>query len=242
MSVRARVAPAQSVLSLGEDPSGPVGLYRDRVRSTRLLLPLLVVGLAACGGSAADIADSDDPYDSAWCVSARESQEASDAIDAVDPNDPEAVKEAVTEMLAEAEGAAPLAPPDIAADVAESLETFRQLDAALASVEYDLVRADLTGIADDLSATERVDAYNAEVCGVDFGPEPTTSPSMDLSSGSVRDQIVAGLVQQGFTEDEAECVLDSIDPAEAATMTEEEILAGVIVSCGIDVESSSGDR
>jgi hypothetical protein len=216
------------------------------VRSSLPSVLVVLAVLSACGGGedpvvadgATDEATDDRPagYDSEWCVSARELADTSAAIDAVDPNDPEAVRAAVTEMLASTEAAAPLAPAEIADDVAESLATFQALDAALAEVDYDLLRADLTGIADDLSATERVDAYNAEVCGLDLGDPTTSEPAsdIDLTEGSVRDQIVATLVAQGFSEEQAGCILDSIDPTEAATMSEEELLLGVIAACGID--------
>jgi hypothetical protein len=224
-----------------------------------LTVSLLVVALAACGGSdeqAGPVTDPDatpdattttapraDGFDSEWCESARRIAAASSVIDAVDPADPEAVEAAVTDMLAEAEAAAPLAPPAIADDVEAALASFRAINAALAAVDYDLLRADLSGVADDQSASERVDAYNVEVCGLEPDAESDDDGSaggFDPSAGPIRDQLIATFVEQGFTETEAACVIDTVDVTDAAQLRDEQTLVELVETCGIDLERVQG--
>ena len=181
-------------------------------------------------------------YDSEWCVSARRLAAASSVTDAVDPTDPEAVEEAVTEMLAEAEAAAPLAPPEIAADVEAALVSFREIEAALAAVDFDLLRADLSGVADDQGPSERVDAYNVEVCGLEPAADDETAGAseFDPAAGPIRDQLIATFVDRGFTAEEAGCIIDNIDVTDAQQMGDEQVLVDLIETCGIDLEQLTG--
>lgn len=227
---------------------------RTSIRSA-LLVPLAAVALAACGGSddpvaepaaEADAATSTtaprpDGYDSEWCVSARRIAAASSVVDAVDPSDPEAVEAAVTDMLAEAEAAAPLAPPEIAEDVEAALASFRAIDAALADVDYDLLRADLSGVADDQGPSERVDAYNQDVCGLEsdaVGDDPESE--FDPSAGPIRDQLIDTFVGEGFTPEEAACLIDNVDVTDPAQLTDQQVLLELIGTCGIDLERLGG--
>lgn len=157
-------------------------------------------------------------------------------MDVVDPTDPAAVETAVTEMLAAAESAAPLAPAEIADDVDAALASFREIAAALAEVEYDLLRADLAGIADDPGPSERVDAYNVEVCGLSPVVRGGSSGGLDPAAGPLRGQLVDTLVASGFTVDEANCVLDNVDVLDVTQWQDEQVLADVVSTCGIDLE------
>lgn len=215
-----------------------------------LLVALAPIVLLACGASddpVADPASETDPttttaprpdgFDSEWCASARRLAAASSVMDAVDPTDPAAVEDAVTEMLAEAEAAVPLAPPEIADDVASALDAFRSIDAALADVGYELLRADLSGVAADQAASERVDAYNVEVCGLEpdtAGSEPDSD--FDPAAGPIRDQLIETFVDRGFTAEEAGCIIDNLDVTDASQMTDEQNLLELIETCGIDLE------
>lgn len=187
--------------------------------------------------------------DPGWCAAARKVQEASLAMDVIDPTDPEAVEAAITLMLERAEAAAPLAPPELVADVGASLELMRRLDAALAEVGYDFVRADLSGVLDggaSSAANDRIEEYNAERCGLTLpGGEDgedgdpgghTDGPVFDPADGPVRDQTIALLVDEGFTEDEAACLFDHIDLSDPDFATDEERLVQLVETCGLDVE------
>ena len=229
---------------------------RTTISSVSLLV-LSAVVLAACSGSDDPVADPvaepeattttvprPDGFDSEWCVSARRIAAASSVMDAVDPTDPAAVEAAVTDMLAEAEAAAPLAPPEIAADVEAALVTFREIDAALAAVEYDLLRADLAGVADDQGPSERVDAYNVDVCGLEpdagavAGGDAGTG--FDPGAGPIRDQLIDSFVERGFTAEEAGCIVDNVDVTDAEQMRDEQALSELIETCGIDLERLTG--
>lgn len=177
-------------------------------------------------------------FDSDWCVSARRIALASSVMDAVDPTDAEAVEAAVTEMLAEAEAAAPAAPPEIAADVEEALASFREIDAALAAVDYELLRADLSGVADDQGASERVDAYNVEICGLepDVDDGTTSGSGFDPTEGPIRDQLIETFVARGLTPEEAACIVDNVDVTDAEQMRDEQVLLEMIETCQIDLE------
>lgn len=225
---------------------------RSLIKSV-MLVPLAAVALAACGGSddpvsepaaeqesTSTTAPRPDGYDSEWCVSARRIQAASSVIDAVDPGDPAAVEAAITDMLAEAEAAAPLAPAEIADDVEAALASFREIDAALAAVDYDLLRADLSGIADDQGPSERVDAYNEEVCGLEPAAASDSDSEFDPSAGPIRDQLVETFVAQGFTPEQAECLIDNVDVSDPAQLSDQQVLLELIATCGIDLEQLGG--
>lgn len=214
-----------------------------------------MLALAACGGPGEPVADPETPpaattttmprpegFDSAWCESARRLSAASSVMDAVDPTDAEAVEEAVTEMLAEAELAAPDAPPEIAADVEAALASFREIDAALAAVDYDLLRADLSGIADDQGSSERVDAYNVEICGLepDVDAGATTGSEFDPRAGPIRDQLIDTFVARGFSPEEAGCIVDNVDVTDAEQMRDEQVVLELITACEIDLERLTG--
>lgn len=227
-----------------------VGVPRTWIPSVLLVLAPLAV--SACGGADDPVADPateattttaarPDGFDSEWCTSARRLAAASSVMDAVDPTDPEAVEDAVTEMLAEAEAAAPLAPPEIADDVEAALTSFREIDAALAAVEYDLLRADLSGIADDQAASERVDAYNVDVCGLEpDSDDDATGGDFDPAAGPIRDQLIETFVARGFTAEEAGCLIDNVDVTDPAQMADEQVLLGLIETCGIDLDRLTG--
>lgn len=185
--------------------------------------------------------------DSAWCVAARDVEMASDVLDGenFDFTDPAAVETAFADMLAAFEPAIASAPPEIAADVDTTYEGFLQLRDALAAVEYDFLRADLA-VLDELdsemdAASARIEAYNEDVCGipaddtVDEPDEPDDSGEFDPTAGSIRDQTVAELVAQGFTQDEAECIFDGIDFTDPDLGADMNVIIEVFDSCGIDL-------
>lgn len=220
-----------------------------------MLASAMVVALVGCSGSDDPVAEPvaepesttttaprPEGYDSEWCVSARRVAAASSVMDAVDPTDATAVEEAVTEMLAEAEAAAPLAPPEIAADVESALASFRDIDAALAAVDYDLLRADLAGVAEDSGPSERVDAYNVEVCGLEPDEPSLTGngSAVDPADGPIRDQLIETLVERGFTVEEAGCVIDNVDVSDPQRMADQAVLLALVETCGIDLERLAG--
>lgn len=193
-----------------------------------------------------------DPEFADWCTAARSVREATVAMDEIDPTDPASVEGALTQLRERTEAAAPLAPDEIADDVAVSLDLLRRVDDALAAADYDFVRADLSTIAGDDGASEaaddRIEAFNAEACGIppmaDAAADDETAsadgPVLDPADGPVRDQTIALLVERGFTEAEAACLFDNIDLNDPDLSTDQEALLALIATCDLDLERLSG--
>jgi hypothetical protein len=197
---------------------------------------------------------------SAWCSAAELLQEAALAMDTIDPTDPDAVEAAITRMIDRTVDAAPLAPDEISEDVATSLATLRLLDAALIDVDYEIVRADLTAVVaggGSADADDRIAAFNAEHCGFpdrtadgDAAGEVADAAGgdgevddgevFDPADGPLRDQSIALLVEEGFTEEEAGCIFDNIDLTDPDLANDEERLLELVVTCDLDVERLSG--
>ena len=148
LPVRSGAAPGEPVLTL---PSGLATVVR--VRHSGILL-LMTAVLVACSGDREPVADLEqpdaagedasdedvatstsaptDPTRTEWCAAARSVREATAAMNIIDPTDPGAVEGALTLMVERTGAAAPLAPDEIAADVAVSLDLLERLDDALA--------------------------------------------------------------------------------------------------------------
>ena len=183
--------------------------------------------------------------DSDWCVAARDVEAASDRFEVIGFGDPEQVEETMGEMLELFEFAKPFAPSELAADVEISFEAFQDVAAALRAADYDFINADLSGL-DDLdgsieAANDRIEQYNVQVCGfdpaglddVDAGDD---GPGFDPAAGTIREQVIAELVSQGFTAAEAECLFDKIDFDDPELFADTEALIALFSECGIGIE------
>jgi hypothetical protein len=186
--------------------------------------------------------------DSNWCVAARDVEAASDQFELAGFGDPEAVEAGLGEMLGAFEFALQFAPPELAFDLEVSFASMQQVDTALAAAEYDFLNADLS-ILDDVDgsiqeANDRIEQYNQQVCGIpidDEGDDTTLDedvdgPDFDLTSGTIRQQIIDELVLQGFTADEAECIIDEIDFADPASLDDRDAIIDVFAACEISLE------
>ncbi len=224
-----------------------------------------IAALGACGDDREPVADPNPPTTvpaeedvdgpgssdvAAWCGAARLVREASLAMDLIDPTDADAVEAAITQMVDRSADAAPLAPDEISDDVATSLATMRRLEAAHADVDYELLRADLSAVVaggGSAEADDRIEAFNAEHCGftVDATDDAVADPTddgrvFDPADGPLRDQSIALLVEEGFTEDEAACIFDNIDLSDPNLVNDEEELLALVVTCDLDVERLAG--
>jgi hypothetical protein len=192
-------------------------------RPAALLLPAVLV-LAACGGD--DTGDASDAGGGveAWCGVAQELADLSDTLDDVDPFDAGAIEAAYSELRSAADSARSAAPDEIRADVELLADSVVRVDEALAAADYSFLDVDLAlleDFGDDVDdASDRVDDFNVRECGFDpddeievgGGRDPVDGDSdFDPAAGSVREQIVAGLVGSGFTSDEAACIVDNLD-------------------------------
>lgn len=204
-------------------------------------------GDASDAGSAGSLAA--DP-DSEWCGVARSVEDVSDQLDEVTSTAPADFEAAFAEMSAALDEAADAAPPELEDAIATQIDGFSKLRDALEAVDFDVLDVDLS-VIDQLNAQmtasqAEIERYNEEVCGIPADAVDTADVSgtgtagsadtsaFDPSAGTVREQIVQALVAQGFTEDEAGCVIDAIDINDPAALQDVNGLFDVFEGCGID--------
>lgn len=193
-------------------------------------------------GESADDATFSGDSDSDWCNASRDIDVLGDDFDNVDFTNPEAVRDVYLTMNDAIRDAAPLAPPELADAVDTTLDGFDQLNDVLADVDYDILNADLA-IIDELdaemqAASDTIDAYNAEVCGIpiDTGDDGDDDSAFDPSAGTIRDQAVGELVNQGFTQEEAECIFDKLDLSDPNLGEDPNEMLVIFEECGIGLE------
>lgn len=181
-----------------------------------------------------------------WCAPARQLEETDDFLDSKIIVDPEALEAGITSWLADLSASQPFAPEAIRDDVQTTIDVITSLDEAFAAVDYQVLDVDLStiqGLDSDLAeAATAIEAYNLAVCGIvaddDNGVGSTDEPGdgFDPTAGSVREQAVASFVEQGFTPEEAACLVDQIDLASAGGTTVSIAPADVFTACGITAE------
>ena len=177
--------------------------------------------------------------DSEWCVASRELDALGDEMAAVF-YDPIELERASAAMVTAVGDAAPLAPPELAADVATVAAGMQKFRAAMDEVGFDLLNADLSKLQFDAAyqaASDRLDAYDEQVCGIyhDDWADEASSGQLDPAAGTPVEQLVAILTRAGFTEDEATCVVENIDfDDDAIRSGDPAALAPVFEVCDID--------
>jgi hypothetical protein len=200
--------------------------------------------------TAADGDDSDTVFsgdaDSDWCVAARDIDVLVDRLDSEEFNvaDPAAVEAAFSSIVTEFENARDLAPDEIADDVQTSLEGFAMLTDELEAVDWDFLDADLT-VIEELDAemdesSDRIGRYNEEVCGIAYAAADDESASADDGSfdpgaGTAREQMEVGLVELGFTAEEAACIVDNVDIAGYMDTNDDNIIVDAFDACEIPI-------
>ncbi len=189
------------------------------------------------------VIDADD-----WCEAAAIVESDMSAVDEIDFTDPVALEQAFTQVVAVVSAAQRLAPPEIAADVAQSVQAFTTIIAALEAAEWSFLDLDLSVIdrfdAPMQLATYNIEKYNFDVCGI--GTDPGDPPTADELSpelgdgfeleGSIRDQAVLGFIESGFTEAEANCLLDRLDITDPQAMADTTALLSIFTECGLSFD------
>ncbi|HEC08871.1 MAG TPA: hypothetical protein ENI86_04770 [Acidimicrobiales bacterium] len=197
------------------------------------IIVAMVVILAACGDSS-DSGGSASGAD--FCTQSREINDLTDEIDAADLSFDQQFKRLFDEVMPRMEQAAKSAPDEIKSDINTILSGMKDLKKELESVDYDITKLD-PAVLDQPAmdqASDNIDEYMANVCGIDTGSSDgsgsgsgtdsgaapdTSEASGSTDSGStggsaaatIGEQMVAGLVQTGFTQDEAECIIGELD-------------------------------
>lgn len=183
-----------------------------------------------------------------WCEAANAVDSGTDVLDTADFTDPVSLEQSFVQALAVVTAAQRLAPPEIAGDVATTVEGFGTLTASLEQVGWSFIDLELN-VLDELNApiqlaSYNIQKYNFEVCGV--GTDPGLPPSPDDFTaptpggveldGTIRDQAVQGLVQAGFTEEQASCLLDELDINDPAAFNDTTAILNVFTQCGISLD------
>ena len=192
-----------------------------------------------------------------WCDFARQVEESNDNLDfESSPAELESALNEFTDFLDEAKGRAP---GEISDQVDMAAEAFQDLKGELADADYDFFNLDLSvfnalDTPELLAATDDIDIYNEANCGIPRDSSSTDVGSTDAPSddapaddsgdddfeipedGTVRDALVTGFVQSGFTQQEAECLANSISPEDLANAQDPTALLAIFDDCGIGLE------
>jgi hypothetical protein len=177
-----------------------------------------------------------------WCGLAQQLEDTDNILDSEVITDPAAVEAAITGWIAQLVAAQPFAPPAIQAEIQTTIDVVTSLNMAFAAVDYRVLDVDLGAIegldTDMPAAAAAIEAYNLAECGIVANDEPAGEPGdvFDPNAGSVRQQAVARFVEQGFTEDEANCLVEQIDLAPAGASSATIAPAEAFASCGITAE------
>ena len=236
------------------------------LKKFRALLAVGALFVAACGSDDAEpsgaSADTQAPADadvsghgdgSDFCDFVERTQDTDELLESI-TGDPAELEEAMTELRSRVEALADVAPGEIGDDVKLFTDGILKLVDALDAADYDFLDADLAFLEDEQlaqsisAATERIDEYSGDRCGIELGvsgDEPSTSDQDDedvggddasgddfsLEGGTIREQLLEQFVGFGFTQDEANCLVEQIDvsnvdvlagdPAEVLAMFED---------------------
>jgi hypothetical protein len=233
---------------------------------TRITFATMLTVLISAGCAGADSAADDTDVSSVaspvagdpWCPAGRAVREAGAALDFIDASDPAEVADAVDQLVDRLQEAEAVAPDEIAAAVALTADSAREFQSALAAVEYEIVRADLSSILgpDNQVAGRTIDAYNVEVCGFEPTIPSGTSPLdtstagtgsgddgevvFDPADGPIRDQAIALLVEEGFSADQAACLFDGLDLDDVAALSDPAVEAELLDQCDVDASMLPG--
>jgi hypothetical protein len=170
-------------------------------------------------------------HDSDWCVLNRDMPASPEE----QMFDPEALQDFVDDQYALAEQAVAVAPPELADEAQLLLVSQGLFRDAVAAADYDIVNVDLSALDDPEvdAALERIELYNDEVCGID----PDESAEFDPSAGTIGETFVASLVEGGFTEPEAQCILEHMDFTDPNLLEgDADAMAPLFDACGITAE------
>lgn len=226
-----------------------------KMRALAMVLGALVF-IAACGDSDGGVAGTG----SSWCDLMRE-LDSSDPFEDLDnaalptAADLEAAFELTASLLDDVRSAAP---SEISSDVNVFADAFEDAISLFGEADYDFLNIDPSDerflaldSAEVAAANANVEAYNETECGiaadsgsgVDDGPDTTIGGADDgdddldiPGEGTIGERFVQQLTDNGFTQTEAECLLDGLAP----TLSDGEApaadnLFAMFEECGIDL-------
>lgn len=185
-----------------------------------------------------------------WCTAANAVENGMSGLDTLSFTDPIAVERGIRQSLAVILASKRLVPNEISADLDETIEAFTVLATALEDVNWVFLDLDLS-VLDGLDgaielATYNIESYNFIECGI--GPDPGAPPvisddgtvegdaELPELNGTIREQAVQGLVEGGFSVEEANCILIDLDFTDPAAMSDLTALLDVFADCGISLD------
>lgn len=218
-------------------------------------LTAVTLGLAALGAACGDDSSSGGSTES-WCDLMGPANEVEVLFDSFETLDPDALKSAL-DQVEDVNNQLVAAAPDEIKDDARVLNEYTEgLIASVRAADYSLFDADLSFIGGEAEqaaldeANVNLDTYSIANCGEAFGNDDTdtggdSEPSGDADTsgddgdfspdaGSIRDQIVSQFVSIGFTQDEAECMANGVDPTDESIMSgDQDAILGLFEACDI---------
>ena len=227
-----------------------------------VVLPLLLA-LGACGGdddNSGDGGSSEDGGggggDSDWCSFARGVEDDFSELNTLDPNDTATFQELYTGIADRLDDAADDAPDEIRDDVQTLSRGFNTLIDELEKVDFNVFELDEEVFAEmetEMNDAEtNIETYNRDVCGIvpagedgtedtsdstgeDTGDDTSGEPSVG-GADAVRDQFEA----MGMTEEQANCLIESIDVEEFQRTQDVTQFLAAIEDCDIDFSQLGG--
>lgn len=201
---------------------------------------------AACGDDDSGEAGGGTPEE--WCAALDLGAEGDAVMEGLTASSPEQVEAGMQRMEQIVDDLEAAAPPEIADDVSFLASYTRDISSALADADYVLFDTDLSAFADQEQQLDEVqasiDEYTVQECGQPFGDDDSADAStsgddaesgdFDPEAGTIREQLVTQFVTIGFTQDEAECIADGVDPTDADVLSgDEQAIIALFEACDI---------
>lgn len=200
-----------------------------------MMVPVLLVAMTACGGG------DEGASTEAWCDLAQDFENDLDGLDSMDVTDPDSVRAAFEEAQAAIDDAADAAPDEIKDAVETTQDGFAELAGALEDVDYNFLDLDMS-VIEDLdaemeAASDEIDTFNEEECGIEPTEDEATDDTTDLGEGTPREQMAQVFVEMGLDEDAATCLSENMDPEMMSEVeTNPAAMMSIFEECGVTME------
>ncbi|MGI9646465.1 MAG: hypothetical protein ACR2O6_14260 [Ilumatobacteraceae bacterium] len=184
----------------------------------------------------------------AWCGLMDEANEVDSTFENLETFDSAGLEQALNRAVDVAGDLEAAAPDEIKDDMKVVADTTRGLQSALEDADYSLFDADLSALSDEAAndaAQAALDEYSVRECGQPFGLEDGSgdtassgddgdSGDFDPTAGTLREQLITQFVTIGFTQAEAECIADGVDPSDSDILAGDEgAIIALLEACDI---------
>lgn len=209
---------------------------------------LMVAAMAACGS---DGSGADD-----WCEFGEQIAEQDLLLANADLSDPADIESTFSTLRDRYGTAVRAAPDEIRTDVETVKGAFDEFYGSLEAAEFELLEVDESAFevfdAEVEAAGVRIDEYGIEQCGfadtaegtLGADPDPLTEAEVDELLGddefleSIRADLVALFIEDGYQPEQAECLADVFDVEVFLSLETDDRLAEQVrndlLECGVD--------